>query len=161
MLVVALAPPCTRVRLLGDAARVKLCGTFTATDSVVLADKLPDVPMTVTVALPRAAELDAVRLSVLVPEVAPGLNDAVTPLGRPEAEKETLPLNPPRSMTAMVAVALLPPCTRLRLVGDAVSVKLGAVLTVTEREVVSVRFPEVPVMVAVTVPVAAVLDAIN
>lgn len=35
-------------------------------------------------------------------------NTAVTPLGRPEAASVTLPVNPPPSVTVMVAVPLLP-----------------------------------------------------
>ena len=56
--------------------------------------KMPDVPVTVTVAVPIAAVLLAVSVNVLaLPELG-GLNEAVTPLGRPDAEKLTLPLKP-------------------------------------------------------------------
>jgi hypothetical protein len=57
-------------------------------------DKLPDVPVTVTVTVPVAAMLLAASVNVLVVAVVAGLNDAVTPLGRPDADKVTLPLNP-------------------------------------------------------------------
>jgi len=43
---------------------------------------------------PTTAELLAVRVSVLAPVVGFGEKDAVTPLGRPEAERATLPVNP-------------------------------------------------------------------
>ena len=43
---------------------------------------------------PRLAELLAVKVSVLAPVVGFGEKDAVTPLGRPEAERVTLPVNP-------------------------------------------------------------------
>jgi len=56
--------------------------------------RLPEVPVTVRATAPVAAVLVAVRVSVL--EVVAGfvLNEAVTPLGRPETDKLTLPLKP-------------------------------------------------------------------
>ena len=56
--------------------------------------KLPDVPVMVTVDVPVVAVLLAVSVSVLVLAVLLGLNDAVTPLGRPEADKLTFPVKP-------------------------------------------------------------------
>ena len=61
---------------------------------VVAPDKLPDVPVIVTVAVPVAAVLLAVSVNALALAVLAGLKDAVTPLGRPEADKLTLPLKP-------------------------------------------------------------------
>src|SRR5580692_2347187 len=49
---------------------------------------------------------------------------AVTPLGRPDAARVTLPVNPPTSVTVMVLVPLLP-CVTDRLPGESESVKLG------------------------------------
>jgi hypothetical protein len=40
------------------------------------------------------AELLAVSVIVLLPVVGLGANDAVTPLGKPDAERVTLPVNP-------------------------------------------------------------------
>ena len=48
----------------------------------------------VTVLVPLVAVLLAVNVSVLVPVAGFGLNDAVTPLPSPEADKVTLPLKP-------------------------------------------------------------------
>ena len=54
----------------------------------------PEVPVIVTVAAPGVAVLLADNVKVLVPVVGLGENDAVTPLGRPEAARFTLPENP-------------------------------------------------------------------
>jgi hypothetical protein len=62
---------------------------------VVDLDMLPDVPLTVTVTVPVVAVVLAVSVKVLVLVVLVGLKDAVTPLGRPEADKLTLPVKPP------------------------------------------------------------------
>ena len=67
---------------------------MTVSEMVVLFDKLPDVPVMVTVTVPVAAVLLAFSVMVLVPEVLLGLKDAVTPLGSPDANKLTLPLKP-------------------------------------------------------------------
>jgi hypothetical protein len=48
----------------------------------------------VTVAFPKVAELLAVSVSVLVEVVLAGLNEAVTPLGNPEADRLTALVNP-------------------------------------------------------------------
>jgi hypothetical protein len=56
---------------------------------------LPDVPLTVTVTVPVVAVVLAVTVKVLALAVLVGLKDAVTPLGRPEADKLTLPVKPP------------------------------------------------------------------
>ncbi len=63
-------------------------------EMVVAFDRLPDVPVIVTVTVPVAAVLFAFRVSVLVLTVPAGLKDVVTPLGRPVADKLTLPLKP-------------------------------------------------------------------
>ena len=83
--------------------------------------KLPDVPVRVTVTVPVAAVPLAVSVNVLVLAVLLGLNDAVTPLGRPDADKLTLPLKPFCGVTVMVLAPLVP-CTIIKLFGDAESV---------------------------------------
>jgi hypothetical protein len=72
----------------------------------------------VTVTVPMAAVLLAVSVNVLVVVAGFGLNDAVTPVGRPEADKLTLPLKP---FCGVIVIAPVPlaPCTRVRLFGDA------------------------------------------
>ncbi len=92
---------------------------------VVVATTLPDVPVLVTVAVPVVAEPLAVSVSVLVPVVLVGLDDAVTPLGSPDAARLTLPVNPPWSFTVMVLVPPAPLWVIVRLLGESDSVKLG------------------------------------
>jgi len=85
---------------------------------VVVCDKLPDVPVIVTVAVPVVAVLLAVSVSVLAVVKLLGLNVAVTPPGRPEADKLTLPLKPFCGVTVIV-LAPLAPCVTVKLPGDA------------------------------------------
>jgi hypothetical protein len=128
----------------------------------VLCVKVPDVPVIVTVAVPVVAVLLAVNVTVLLVVVLPGLKDAVTPLGRPEADKLTLPVNPFTGLTVMVLVPL-PPWVTETLVGEAESEKFGtaAAFTVSVTVVVWLKLPEAPVIVTVAVPVVAVELAVS
>ena len=74
-------------------ASVKV-GTPMVTAKVVVAVCLPEAPVMVALYCPRVAELLAVKVTVLFPVVGFGEKDAVTPLGRPDAERVTLPVNP-------------------------------------------------------------------
>lgn len=67
---------------------------FTVKAIAVVFVKVPDVPVIVTVTVPTAAALLAVSVNVLAVLAGFGLNDAVTPLGKPDADKVTLPLKP-------------------------------------------------------------------
>ena len=71
--------------------------------------------------VPVVAALLAVNVSVLVVAVLLGLNDAVTPLGRPDADKLTLPLKPFCGVTVMVLAPLVP-CRIVKLLDDVESV---------------------------------------
>lgn len=64
----------------------------------------------------------SVRTLVEVAGLVP--NVAVTPAGKPEAERVTLPVKPPRSVTEIVLVPL-DPCATERLAGDAARLKSG------------------------------------
>jgi len=99
----------------------------------------------VIVAVPGVAVLLADSVSKLVDVVGFGLNEAVTPVDRPEAERATLLVAP---VTVMVQVLLLPCTTGTGdpLPQDDESVK-PARTTVSVMEVVAVSVPEVPVMV--------------
>jgi len=86
--------PCVIARLLGDAESVNVGGGLIVSEIVVVPVKLADVPVIVTAAVPVAAVLLDVSVTVLVPVVLVGLNEADTPLGRPDADTMTLALNP-------------------------------------------------------------------
>jgi hypothetical protein len=118
--------PCLTVREVGEEESVKPAVTLALTVSAmaVVAVVLPEVPVTVTVAGPVVAVELAVSVSTLELAEEAGLNEAVTPLGRPDAVNVTLPVNPSTSPTVMVSVALLP-CVTGRLDAEDVSVKPG------------------------------------
>ena len=85
---------------------------------VVVLVKLAEVPVMVTETVPMVAALLAVSVIALAVLAGFGLNDAVTPLGSPDADKVTLPLKPFCGVTVIV-LAPFPPCTRVMLLGDA------------------------------------------
>ncbi len=127
---------------------------------VVVCVRAPDLPVTVTMKVPRLARLPAVKVKVLVEVVGFALKDADTRLGRPEADKLTLPLKPFDGVMVMAAVPWVPRPI-LKLLGDADREKFGAAFTVREMVVELVKLPDAPVMVTVNVPVAAVILAVS
>lgn len=86
--------PCAILSAEGESDNVKEGGLVTLSAIEVLALKVPDVPVMVTVALPAAAELLAAKVTVLVLVAVAGLKLAVTPEGSPEAASFTDPVNP-------------------------------------------------------------------
>jgi hypothetical protein len=70
----------------------------------------PPEPVMVTFTVPVAAVLLAVRVTLELPGVPTdaGLKLAVTPEGSPEADNETLELNPPSAEVETVTLAELP-----------------------------------------------------
>ena len=91
---------------------------------VVLVNE-PDSPVIVTVTVPVVALELAAKVSVLVVVAGLGLKDAVTPVGKPDAERVTLPENPFSGVMVMVLVPLLP-WVMVTLLGEAESEKFGA-----------------------------------
>ena len=96
------------------------------TDRVIAAVLLtvPEVPVMVTLEVPIGAVAPAPRVTVVEATSGFGLKDAVTPLGRPEAEKVMFPVKP---FLGETVTALKPevPCTMAKLAGEAESVKPG------------------------------------
>ena len=86
--------------------------------------------VTVTFEVPVVAVLLAVNVRFEFPlpgaAIDAGLKVAVTPAGRPDAERLTAELNPPETEVEIV-VALDPPWVTDRLVGAALKVKSGLV----------------------------------
>ena len=131
LIVIALVSlvPCTSVKLLGLAESAKVGDGLTVNAIEVVSLRLPDVPVTVTVAAPVVAVALAVRVNNVEELLGFGLNAAVTPAGKPEAEKLTVPLKPFAGVIEMVLLAVVP-CTMVALVGLAESAKVGAGATV-------------------------------
>lgn len=122
---------------------------------------VPDVPLMVTVEVPAVAVALAVSVNTLELVDDAGLNEAVTPLGKLVAVNNTLPLNPFRSVTLIVSVAVEPWVTD-RVVAEGARVKLCVELvTVSTMLVFAVVLPEVPVIVTVAGPTVAALLAVK
>jgi len=165
VIVLVAVPPCRTETLPGFANSAKFGGLLTTVSAIgVVWMSEPLVPVIVTVAGPTAAVTEAVNVTTLVPVVEAGLNTAVTPVGKPLAVKATVPVNPFRVATVMVLVAV-PPCKTETLAGMAKSEKFGGWTAVTFKLMIAVRVrlraAFMPAMVTLTVPVAAVAEAVN
>ena len=101
-------PPCVTETVGAFGASTMLGAAFTVNAIVVDAVRLPEVPVIVMVAAPVVAVLVAVSVTTLDPVVGLVANAAVTPVGKPEADRVTLPVNPGALVTVTVSVALLP-----------------------------------------------------
>lgn len=112
--------------------------------------------------VPVVAELLTLKVRALVVVAGFVPNEAVVPLPMPLAESVTAAVKPPEGRIVMVLEPREPRLT-VRLVGEADKLKLPDVeeFTVSRIVVELFRLPETPVMVTVTVPVAAVLLAVN
>ena len=115
--------PCFTVKLVGEADSEKFgaAGALTVKLIDVVWLRVPDVPVIVTVEVPVVAVLLALNVTTLVDVVGFVPKVAVTPAGSPDADRLTLPVNPPVGVTVMVELPLLPWVT-LRLEGEADSV---------------------------------------
>jgi hypothetical protein len=109
------------LRLPCITSREKSFEGSTVSARVAVFERAPEVPVISTVPTPKAAEVPADKVIVLVPEAAPTLKAATTPVGRPDAASVTLPLKPFCGPAVIMALAVLP-CTRLNVAGAAVRV---------------------------------------
>src|SRR5579862_3114800 len=82
------------------------------------------MPLMVTATVPGVADAEAVKVTRLVVAVGLVPKDAVTPLGKPEADNDTVPAKPFMGLTVMV---LLPefPCATVTPEGPAERLKSG------------------------------------
>ena len=80
--------------------------------------------MIVTEVVPVVAVELAVKVTTLVPVVGFVPKLAVTPEGRADVDRVTLPVNPPLGVTVIVELPLLP-CVTVKLLGEADSEKFG------------------------------------
>jgi hypothetical protein len=81
------------------------------------------VPVIVTVELPFVADALALKASTLEPVAGFVPNAAVTPLGKPDAARVTLPVNPLDGVTVIVSLPVAP-CPTVKLDAEGDSVKL-------------------------------------
>ena len=122
-------------------------------ESVKVFVKPPEVPVIVTVKVPVVAVPAADRIKRLLAVAGFVPKAALTPFGKPEAVKLTLPLKPLRGLIEMVVEPEVP-CRMVKLAGDAERRKLGCV--VDEGQLLT-RFAAftVPIPVAKSQPVDA------
>ena len=106
MLLAPLAPGVT-LKVVGLAASVKICCGATVSAMVTLAVRLPDVPVTVTVAGPVDALAAALNVAGLL-KTPKALKVAVTPVGKPDAASATAPLKPFSGAMVMVLAPMAP-----------------------------------------------------
>jgi len=123
----------------GDTVTVGPPLEFTVNDRVVVCVSLPETPAMVRVDVPVVAVPLAVSVKVLVVVAGFGLNAAVTPVGRPETVKATLPLKPFAGVTVIVLVPP-PPCRMLTELGLALRLKSGPGTTSTTIELDGMPF---------------------
>jgi hypothetical protein len=152
-------PPAITFRAEAAAESLNPAEAVIVSGTVALAEMLPDVAVTVAIAVPAGAEAATVKVSLLVELITAGLNAAVTPLGSPLIARLAVPLNPFNGVSVTVVLPVVP-WVMLTLDGAAARVKLGTA-TVSEsfREVV--RLPATVVTVTVAVPAAAEDIAVN
>jgi hypothetical protein len=101
----------------------------------------PPFAFTVTFVVPVVAVLAAEKVRVELPlpgaAIEAGLKLALTPESRPEADKDTVELNPPLSVVETVVLPELPWVTD-RLAGEALIAKSGVAAALTVRATIVV-----------------------
>lgn len=106
-------------------AKVPAVAAVTVSETVAVCVMPPPVPVMVMVEVPAAAVEATVRVSVDEPDpgaaMDAGLKLAVTPVGRPDADRAIAELNPPETAVVIDELPVLPWTTETE-VGEAVSV---------------------------------------
>jgi hypothetical protein len=105
--------PCATETEAGAALMVKLGGTVTVRETVVVSLVLPEVPVTVMLYVPVTADeaTAIVMVEVPAPVIEVGLKLTVTPVGWPVADKVTVESKPPVTVLLMVELPELPCAT--------------------------------------------------
>lgn len=125
------APMITVPQVSDDGDTVTVGPTLVTVNVIVVVEVMvPDTPVIVTVLVPMVAVALAVKVSALEVVAGFGLNAAVTPFGRPEAVKVTLPL---KAFCGVIVIVLEPvlPCATPTELGLAAKVKPGPGITFT------------------------------
>lgn len=94
VIVLAALAPCLTLQLVCDALIAKRGSGDTVRLMAASLRKPPELPVTKTVEVPSAAELLAISVNVLGLVGDAALKDAVTPDGKPDAERVTAPPKP-------------------------------------------------------------------
>jgi hypothetical protein len=118
------------VNEVGESVTAGPVPALTVSEIVVVCERAPDVPVTVTVEVPLVAVPLAVKVRRLVVLVGFGEKTAVTPFGKPVAFRFTLLLKPFTGATVIVLV-LVPLCATVTELGLAVRLKSGLATTLT------------------------------
>ena len=123
--------------------------------------ELPMAPDPLRASVPSLIDVSPVKAVLLAESVSVlafvglivlvGLKDAITPAGKPEVDKITLPLNPFCALTEIALVPLVP-CVTVTLAGEADNVKSGVggvrMLTDTLSKVAVARAAVLPLSTA-------------
>jgi len=124
---VPLLPSSTETEV-GEAEMLKLglATVVTVSETVVVSTVLPEVPVTVMLYVPVAADEATVIIMVEFPApvIEVGLKPMVTPVGWPEAVREIAESKPPVTVLVMVEVPELP-CATETEAGEADRLKPG------------------------------------
>jgi hypothetical protein len=130
---------------------------FTVRVKLVWFVKLPDEPVTVMVNVPTAAVALEVSVKVLALAALLGLNEAVTPLGKPDIDRLTFP---EKLFSGVMVIVLVPltPCMSVTLLGEAKSAKFGPVVGQLFTRLAAFR---VPIPVAKSHPVVVPYAGLN
>src|SRR5260370_4168063 len=141
--------PCMTATIAGFAESVK-SGPVTVNAMVAACTRVPLVPPMEMLGVPVGVLAGAVKFTTMVPLplTDDGLKLALTPVGRPLAERDTLPLKPKSEATVMLLVGFMP-AAMLMLAGEADTEKSGLPTTVRLNVVVLVIVPLVPVTVII------------